>query len=382
MSTPRRVVSASLAMLLVAGIAAAALTEIWTYTFSVTGLFGGIAVASDGSVFWVGREKFKGYLERFDADGKRTGRTKLKPGEVPSQVVLTPDESMAIVGGESSGVPWVAAFMTGNGKRAWSMTMDDLDLAYISRIVVSADGNSIYVAGPQIVFGPDGWNIVVARLTSAGALMWKVLYNAGFATDLGGLGVDPKKEARVCIGGEGGDLGDAPYKQALVVCFDTADGSVVWDDLSGGQVGWDSIGGLVISPNGKKIFVVGYEDLAANGTDRHWFFQQFKSKNGKSKKRSLGTLAGLGLDEATGLMAIDGGFLMIGYGCAGLGGGCDAYLATLNGRGKLQETTMYSFDGIHDTIPESLGMGGDGNPVWGGYSGGGGDEMWIQKLMR
>lgn len=142
-----------------------------------------------------------------------------------------------------------------NGKLVWTKTFDSGTNDSANAVAVDAQDN-LFVVGSQEDF--DGSkDIVVRKLSSAGAALWTELYNAGVdgSDDVAlGVAVDAKGDAVLAAGVtadlfEGIDIGVAKISGAT--------GSVVWADVVSGTSGANDVANSVHIDASGAIVVTG-----------------------------------------------------------------------------------------------------------------------------
>jgi hypothetical protein len=329
------------ALLLTAALAIADFAEIWTALQADAALYAA-TVGPDGTVFWVGAQGKAVYLVRHGADGDRAFR------------------------------------------KLWVATLDDFDQGQVSAAAIASDG-SVYVAGAFAPFeGFADRDLFVARFDATGSLLWAETYRDAYENHGDAIAIDPKGKG-VYVGGRVGDFEGPPYLDTLLLMYGP-DGELVWEQRRDGTGAIDAITSILVSGNGKKLFLAGYTDVIEDEDSRELFYQQAKTKNGKAKRWKLHDLAG-GFESKASLASLDGKtFFLAASGCEPGFDPCTGYLLKLNGKGGQLDRSAVVRD--LETAPSdtaeiySLGVAPDGNPVVAGAVIGNGSVTFLRKLMQ
>jgi hypothetical protein len=387
-----RIASATMvALLLTAALAIADFAEIWTALQADAALYAA-TVGPDGTVFWVGAQGKAVYLVRHGADGDRAFRKKVGKSaklELYAVAVSADSATAAIGGGLGPGGtpdrhPWVAMYTADKGKKLWVATLDDFDQGQVSAAAIASDG-SVYVAGAFAPFeGFADRDLFVARFDATGSLLWAETYRDAYENHGDAIAIDPKGKG-VYVGGRVGDFEGPPYLDTLLLMYGP-DGELVWEQRRDGTGAIDAITSILVSGNGKKLFLAGYTDVIEDEDSRELFYQQAKTKNGKAKRWKLHDLAG-GFESNASLASRDGKtFFLAASGCEPGFDPCTGYLLKLNGKGGQLDRSAVVRD--LETAPSdtaeiySLGVAPDGNPVVAGAVIGNGSVTFLRKLMQ
>jgi hypothetical protein len=372
--------------LLTVAIAVADLAEDWTaHTRNAT--LQGVAVAPDGTVFWVGSQGRGLYLQRNDgSDGSRDWRKKVtsaSKGELGA-VAVSADGSFVVLGGAdgSPGMagrsPWVARYSADKGKKAWATTIDEITSGSVAAVAIAPDGSSQYVVGSYYTDpGTADERIFVARLDVDGNVLWVKTFGDEATNLANAVAVDPKSRG-VYVGGATGDTTGATSLDTLLQMYDP-DGNLMWSKRGDGTGNIDVIRSILVSANGKKIYAAGITDATDDFGSRDVFFQQFRANNGKGKRWKVFDLAG-GFEVGVGLAMSGNGktLFMAATGCPADGGDCGGYLLQTNNRGKQQGKQNVLADLPHVSLTHVV-VGADDAPIVGA---GTGNDAVLRKLTQ
>lgn len=282
-------------------------TVAWQRIWNGSTIHGRTAVAADaaGSVFVTGFTTANGgdaVILKFDAAGRllweRTwGGSQSDSG---TAIATAADGSAYIAGsttsfGPSSGGLFVVKF-DGAGNLVWQKISDN---ASGDAVAVGADG-SVYAAGSTIR-GADfaTFDILVVKLTAAGAETWRHTYSAGEVVDARGRMAAAPDGSIVLAGAiqarKGGIIGIAP----LIVKLDPA-GNLVFDRVFSGG---DTADAVAVAPDDGSIYVAGV--TTSSGAGFQDAFVLHLQSTGKKALDAV-TWGGAGFEEGRGVTVAGG----------------------------------------------------------------------------
>jgi uncharacterized delta-60 repeat protein len=214
-----------------------------------------VAVAPDGSVYVTGStlgNRGDALVLKFSSDGSLLWQRRWDSGgtERAEDVAIGSDGSVYIVGGTSGfGDSIFMLRFAPDGTLAWQRIFGP---ARADGIALAADG-SIYVAGTAARSGAvSGADVVLLKLDSTGALVWRRAYSGSEIADARG-GVTVAPDGSVYVGGAIQESTQKVVVDALIVKFGS-DGSLLWDRGWGGRSG-DVGGGVAALQDGSVVFV-------------------------------------------------------------------------------------------------------------------------------
>lgn len=382
-----KVLVLSLLAVAVATTTLADLTALWTVIIDEISFYRVTVIGPDDEIYWTGAVGEPGdnpwpeMLRRYQADGTLDWEKKLA-GESLWAMVVAADGSGVLVGGADSesfpGTPWVARHDAAKGIRKWRLELDALDVGLITAIGIGPDGD-IYVAGRS----EDGatFDVFVARLMEAGnqksaEVVWLVTFDIGASDEATSLAVDPDS-GEIFVGGH---TSDAAARQAGADNFLAAlspDGDLDWTETYDYAATSGALFDLKISPNGKWIYAVGRLEDDGSG-DRSFFFQRFRTSNGKAKKPKRYNYSSSGNQWANALAVTPDGKTVFITGHALSAGQFTSVLIRANNRGKQQEVVQDAING-EDSRGVDVALDSDGNVLVAGPSGAG---SFLRKYQR
>lgn len=194
----------------------------------------------------------------------------------------------------------------------------------IPTCLAADNAGNVYVAGTSDDGASGGVNVRVAKFTSAGAVSWSVPYD-------GGVGTDTAKEIACDAAGNCYVAGSAATSQGedVLLLRVTAAGAVDWNRrFNGGVAGVNLPGGVARDSSGGCVL----NGSVYNGTDYDWFTAAYDNTGAQSWRDDFATS---GVDELAQDIAIDGNDETASAGIVGSGAGTSLWtllLANTGGR--------------------------------------------------
>jgi hypothetical protein len=190
-------------------------------------------------------------------------------------LVVSPDGSTVFVAGSSSGTTnydyATVAYNATTGAQLWVMryngpTSGD-DRVAEHGLGLSPDGSKLYVTGTAGLNSSAAEYATLAYNATTGVQLWVQLYNgpANGASSATGLVVSPDG-SKVFVTGD--SVGSANVDDAATVAYDASTGSSLWvHRLTGPGSGNNDASGIVTGPDGSTVFVAGYGLGLTTGLD-------------------------------------------------------------------------------------------------------------------
>jgi PQQ-like domain len=295
-------------------------------------------------------------------------------------IAVSPDDATVYVSGKvgygnQPGFYGTVAYDAENGTQLWysQFAGDENNLA--SRIVLSPDGARLFVTAPN----PDSDGLerwaTVAYDTSDGSQLWYTQYHGPAYWDWPhAIGVSPDG-ATVYVSGES-ENGQLDQDFATVA-YDASDGSEVWVARYAGPTGWDRAFGLVVSSDGRKVYVTG--DSAGYGYSIVMATLAYDASDGTAlwlrRDSTSYKPVGIGLSaDGRKVFVAGSNFATVAYGAAGgarlwnvqySDGGSDAAYALAVSR-----------DGAKVFVTGNRYLDGNTDAVTVSYDAQAGDELW------
>ncbi len=255
---------------------------------------------------------------------KGTGRNQLQ------SVAVSPDGETVIAAGHdrSQEMVWVGTYAADSGRVGWSRTYDfGLDTFVEINVVAAADGESIFVGGGG--FRNDRFDAFLARLDLEGEEIWSRVVDTGEDNLIRGIAADSRRGG-VFFTGETGGVEGPPYKDLVFGRYD-ADGDQDFVERIDGPAGeYDRGYELVVSNNGKRVYVVGDSSHPSGGGV---FLLRFTHKGKLNWRRVIETDSERSYGYSLALSANQKMIHVVGQACPD-SFVCNALRLTTNGRGK------------------------------------------------
>jgi len=145
---------------------------------------------------------------------------------------------------------------------AWEYGGTGTDVGY--SIIMSPDGKSLYVTGFEMSdpYGGQGDIFVMKMNPATGTVIWKNQYGGALSDRGYSIAVSPNGHYLYVTGCEKSDT--AGDWDIFVMKLDMANGYVLWKNRRGGT-GNDEGNSIVVSPDGKYLYVTGMENSYSQG---------------------------------------------------------------------------------------------------------------------
>ena len=257
-----------------------------------------------------------------------------------------------------------------NGTLDWKKTLGGGQAETGGDIVVGKDG-AVYVTGHSKSIGVGGGDLFVTQFTPDGVLGW--------TRTIGRTGDDYGRS--IIIGADGsiyvyGDIAGGPLgSQDIILAKYTSSGDLLWKNILGGT-NTDTGFGIVIGADG-GIYVTGYtRSTGAGGSDL--LIAKYNSGGALDWAKTLG---GVGDDQGRNIaIGADGSVYVSGFTASTGAGGNDLLIAKYNSGGALDWAKTLGGDG-HD-FGWGITTGADGSLYVTGQTtstGAGGNDLLVAK---
>ena len=179
-------------------------------------------------------------------------------------IVVSPDGKYIYICGQSIGyfsetnqyrMSGLIAKYDSSGNLQWQRTLAFIEPIIFNSIVISPDGNSIYVCGTNTngVIGLD--DIIIAKYSSSGDLLWKNLYG-DMDNDSGySITISPDGNSIYVCGSTYSVDSHSNERNCIIAKYDSS-GNLQWQRTLGESITDDEYG-ITISPDGNSIYVCG-----------------------------------------------------------------------------------------------------------------------------
>jgi sugar lactone lactonase YvrE len=152
-----------------------------------------------------------------------------------------------------------AATTAGGGTQRWTSSYLQGEPAYSTDVLTSTDGSTVFTTGTT-EFGPDGRAATLAYDAATGERRWVATYSGGGGEESSrgrALALSPDGDTLFVTGWTWCDRCTTPFYGLLTIAYDAATGERRWVARFADA---DSATGLVVSPDGSRVFVTGQTD--------------------------------------------------------------------------------------------------------------------------
>jgi len=265
-----------------------------------------LGVSPDGTkVFVTGdvsSEEHAGYgTVAYDAATGTELWVALLDGGSAADLQVSPDGSKVIVTGGNAGDYATVAYAAGSGAQLWVARYNGPENGedFAHAVSVSPDGTKLFVSGASTgaTGGLDYATVAYAATAGAPVQLWVARYDGpGNDRDVAySLGMSPDGTSVFVTGESQAASGDPDY---ATIAYDVSSGAIRWVMRYGGPY-HDVASSLVVSSDGTKVFVTGYDSVGPSNEDRNYATIAYDAQAGASlwARRYSRTLRG-GEDRA------------------------------------------------------------------------------------
>ena len=239
-------------------------------TIFVTGSSGGIRSDADyATIAYNAANGTELWVQRYNGPGNAA--------DFPQAVVVSPDGGRVFVTGYSYGATSFSDYATiaydaATGAGIWLRRFDDpingFDFAYA--LALSPDGSKLFVTGSCDEANTTTDFVTIAYHAATGRRVWLQRYNgpANNSDSPSAIVVSPNgKEVFVTGLSSGVASSDFPFDYATIA-YNTSNGQSLWLGRYNGPANKSDVPvDLAVSPDGSKVFVTGSSDGINSGTD-------------------------------------------------------------------------------------------------------------------
>ena len=257
--------------------------KIWEKTFGGDRdeVAGGIALASDGSMFVVGdsnsyKRKYNDiYIAKLDKNGEMITSYMIgsKKEDSAQAITRTKDGNMVLVGYRETGRAGDRDFfimkLDTNGNKIWSKTYGEDDIDRLNSVVATDDGG-IVATGSTRSYKSALTDLSVMKLDTNGMMVWHKIY--GFKYYEYGNGVTKLSDGGFMVSGGTSSLGKGDH-DLYMLAFDKT-GAITWSHVYGGR-DKDTGTGIAQLDDGS---VVSVGNTASFGRSKEFYMIKVKEK--------------------------------------------------------------------------------------------------------
>jgi hypothetical protein len=257
--------------------------KIWEKTFGGDRdeVAGGIALASDGSMFVVGdsnsyKRKYNDiYIAKLEKNGEMITSYMIgsKKEDSAQAITRTKDGNMVLVGyretGRAGDRDFLIMKLDTNGNKIWSKTYGEYDIDRLNSVVATDDGG-IVATGSTRSYKSALTDLSVMKLDTNGMMAWHKIY--GFKYYEYGNGVTKLSDGGFMVSGGTSSLGKGDH-DLYMLAFDKT-GAITWSHVYGGR-DKDSGTGIAQLDDGS---VVSVGNTASFGRSKEFYMIKVKKK--------------------------------------------------------------------------------------------------------
>lgn len=244
----------------------------------------------------------------------------------PKSLAVSPDGSRVYVTGQSyqgSSYDYLTvAYTASTLTPLWSATYVDVNDDAASSLTLSPDGSRLYVTGRSYSSTSSYNYVTLAYNTSTGARFWAIGYNGPSSSDdsASAVAVDPSGTRIFVTGYSHGSGTSSDY---ATVAYNAGPGTQAWQSrYDGPGNGADQASSMVVSPDGRRVFVTGQSH--GSGTSLDYATVAYDAATGVQLWQSFHNGPGDGADLPTDIaISSDGRRLYVTGQAVGLGSSFD-----------------------------------------------------------